>query len=199
LGNGEAWGYNVNDAVLTLRKDYRFDTINIKQAPYIPSEINALVILKPTIKFTDADKLKIDQYIMRGGKIFWMIDNMYAEMDSLFKSQGFIAFDRGLNLEDILFRYGVRLNENLLQDMQCDKLGQLSGDRNNSQSRLVDWPFFPILNGTDHPISKNLDGVRYRKGGRCEKNILIKIISECTSAGCSSKNRFRILSNSARH
>jgi gliding-associated putative ABC transporter substrate-binding component GldG len=160
LGNGESWGYNVDDAVRTLIHDYRFDTINIKQAPYISSAFNALVILKPTKPFSDADKLKIDQYVMRGGKIFWMIDNMYAEFDSLYKSNGFIAFDRGLNIEDILFRYGVRLNENLLQDMQCDKLGQINNDPNNQQTRLVDWPFFPVLNGTNHPISKNLDGVR---------------------------------------
>ena len=158
LGNGEIWGPNVDDAVRTLIHDYRFDTVNLKQTPYIPSAFNALVILKPTTTFSDEDKLKIDQYVMRGGKIFWMIDNMYAEFDSLYKSHGFIAFDRGLNLEDILFRYGVRLNENLLQDMQCDKLGQI--DPNTQQTRLVDWPFFPILNGTNNPISKNLDGVR---------------------------------------
>jgi len=157
LGNGELWGPNVDDAVRTLIHDYHFDTVNLKQIPYIPSAFNALVILKPTRTFSDDDKLKIDQYVMRGGKIFWMIDNMYAEFDSLRNSNGFIAFDRGLNLEDILFRYGVRLNENLLQDMQCDKLGQI--DRNTQQTRLVDWPFFPILNGTNNPISKNLDGV----------------------------------------
>jgi ABC-2 type transport system permease protein len=161
LGNGEGWGYNVNDAVQTLIHNYRFDTVNIRKIPYIPSEFNALVILKPTIPFTDEDKFKIDQYVMRGGKLFWMIDNMYAEMDSLTKVDGFVAYDRALNLEDILFRYGVRLNQNLLQDMQSDKLPQMSNDPNNKQTpRLIDWPFFPILNGTDHPISKNLDGVR---------------------------------------
>jgi gliding-associated putative ABC transporter substrate-binding component GldG len=158
LGHGEGWGYNVDDAVRTLFSEYNFDTFNIKQAPFIPSVIHALVILKPTEPFSDRDKLKIDQYVMQGGKVFWMIDNMYAEFDSLYKSQGFIAYDRGLNLEDILFNYGARINQVLLQDMQCDKLPQMgssSGDK-----RLVDWPFFPILNGTDHPISKNLDGVR---------------------------------------
>jgi len=160
LGNGETWGPNVNDAVRTLIREYRFDTVNIRKTPYIPSAFTAIVILKPTQAFTDADKLKIDQYVMRGGKIFWMIDNMYAEFDSLRKSGGFVAYDRALNLEDILFRYGVRLNENLLQDMQCDKLPQVSNDPNNQQTRLVDWPFFPILNGTNHPVSKNLDGVR---------------------------------------
>jgi gliding-associated putative ABC transporter substrate-binding component GldG len=157
LGNGEAFGFNINDAFRTLRREYISDTFNLKLAPYIPSEINAIVIIKPTIPFTDEDKLKLDQYVMNGGKVFWMIDNMYAEFDSLAKSGGFIAYDRGLNLEDILFRYGARLNQNLLQDMQCDKLPQMN---NNQQARIVDWPFFPILNGTNHPITKNLDGVR---------------------------------------
>jgi gliding-associated putative ABC transporter substrate-binding component GldG len=158
LGHGEAWGYNVDDAVRTLITDYQFDTVNIKSVPFIPSELDAIVILKPTQPFTDADKLKIDQYVVNGGKVFWMVDNMYAEFDSLYKSQGFIAFDRGLNLEDLLFNYGVRLNQTLLQDMQCDKLPQVGGE--GQQPRLVDWPFFPVLNGTEHPISKNLDGVR---------------------------------------
>ena len=160
LGNGEAFGYNINDAFLSLRSNYNTDTINIGQIPFIPSELDALVILKPTVSFSEADKLKIDQYVMHGGKIFWMIDVMYAEFDSLYKSNGFIAFDRGLNLDDLLFKYGARINQNLLQDMQCDQLGQMSGDPNNPQMRLVNWPFFPVLNGTNHPISKNLDGVR---------------------------------------
>ena len=76
LGNGEAFGYNVNDAYVTLRQNYNADTLNLQKEPYIPSSINALVILKPTIPFTDEDKIKIDQYVMRGGKVFWMIDNM---------------------------------------------------------------------------------------------------------------------------
>lgn len=160
LGNGELFGPNVNDAVRTLIQDYRFDTVNVKTIPFIPSEINALIILKPTIQFTDQDKMKIDQYVMRGGKLFWMVDNMFAELDSLRNADGFIAYDRGLNVEDILFRYGVRINQNLLQDMQSDKLPQISNDPNNKQTRLVDWPFFPVLNGTDNAISKNLDGVR---------------------------------------
>jgi ABC-2 type transport system permease protein len=158
LGHGEGWGYNINDAFLTLRKEYNSDTINLKKVPVIPKEINALVILKPTLPFTDDDKFKIDQYVMNGGKVFWMIDNMYTEIDSLHKSGGFIAFDRGLNLEDLLFNYGVRINQTLLQDMQCDFLQQQSSD--GTQRIKVDWPFFPLLNGTEHPISKNIGVVR---------------------------------------
>ncbi|HEU4472578.1 MAG TPA: gliding motility-associated ABC transporter substrate-binding protein GldG [Flavisolibacter sp.] len=158
LGHGEGWGYNVDDVVRTLIANYDFDTVNIRTTQFVP-QFDALVIVKPTQAFTDEDKIKIDQYVMHGGKVFWMIDNMYAEFDSLYKSQGFIAFDRGLNLEDILFNYGVRINQALLQDMQNDKLPQVSNN-GSGQMRLVDWPFFPVLNGTDHPISKNLDGVR---------------------------------------
>ncbi|HZG99715.1 MAG TPA: gliding motility-associated ABC transporter substrate-binding protein GldG [Flavisolibacter sp.] len=158
LGNGEAWGYNVDDAVRTLISEYQFDTVNIKQVPYIQDDYDALLINKPTQAFTDADKLKIDQYVMRGGKVMWLLDNMFAEFDSLYQSNGFVAFDRGLNLEDMLFTYGVRINQMLVQDMQSDKLPQVSAD--GQQRRMVDWPFFPILNGTDHPISKNLDGIR---------------------------------------
>jgi gliding-associated putative ABC transporter substrate-binding component GldG len=158
LGNGEGWGYNVDDMVRTTIKNYSFDTVNVRQTPVIP-QYDALIVAKPTEAFTDADKIKIDQYVMHGGKVFWMIDNMYTEFDSLYKSQGFIAFDRGLNLEDLLFNYGVRINQTLLQDMQCDKLPQVSNN-GSQQQRLVDWPFFPILNGSNHPISKNLDPVR---------------------------------------
>jgi hypothetical protein len=86
-GHGEAFGYNINDAFLTLRSNYNTDTVNIKQAPFIPSQIDALVILKPTQPFSDAEKLKIDQYVMHGGKNFWMIDNMYAEFDSLYNQK----------------------------------------------------------------------------------------------------------------
>lgn len=158
LGNGEAWGYNINDAFTTLRDNYYSDTLNIHEVPYIPKDINAVVIMKPTLPFSNDDKLKLDQYVTHGGKIFWMVDNMYAEFDSLYKSGGFIAFDRGLNLEDLYFNWGVRFNPDLVQDMQCDQLPQV--DQNSGQQRLVNWPFFPVVDGTQHPISKNLDGVR---------------------------------------
>lgn len=161
VGNGETWGYNVDDALRTLIREYRFDTVNLQTDRFIPSVFDALVMVKPTIPFTEDQKLKLDQYLMRGGKLFCMIDNLYDGFDSLYNKDGFIAYDRGLNIEDLLFRYGVRINQALLQDMQSDKLPQVSGQAGQQQqTRLVDWPIFPVLNGTKHPISKNIDGVR---------------------------------------
>ena len=162
-GNGEPLSYNVYDLIeRTLKPNYGFGFVPIDSVPVIPLDFDALVIVKPTVKFTDRQKLKLDQYVMHGGKIIWMIDNLYAEMDSLMRTQSdFIAYDRGLNVEDLLFNYGARINLDLVQDVQCDKLPLAVGNYGDKpQLQLVPWPYFPLLSSySDHPISKNLNNV----------------------------------------
>jgi ABC-2 type transport system permease protein len=162
-GNGEPLSYNVYDLIeRTLKPSYGFGFVPIDSVPVIPLDFDALLIVKPTIKFTDRQKLKLDQYVMHGGTIIWMIDNLYAEMDSLMRTQSdFIAFDRGLNIEDLLFKYGVRINQDLVQDVQCDKLPLAVGNYGDKpQLQLVPWPYFPLLSSySDHPVSKNLNDV----------------------------------------
>jgi len=163
IGNGEPLTYNFVDLIdRTLKLNYRFAFFPLDKAYFIPSEFNAIVIVKPTLQFSDRDKLKIDQYIMRGGKVIWLIDNLYAEMDSLRRKQtDFIAFDRGLNLSDQLFKYGVRINLDLVQDLQCDKIPMVVGNYGGQpQVQLIPWPYFPLLSSSpEHPISKNLGNV----------------------------------------
>ena len=163
LGNGEPLSYNVYDLVeRTIKPNYGFAWVPIDSVPMIPLDFHALVIVKPTKPFNDQQKLKIDQYIMHGGKVIWMIDQLYAEMDSLVRSESdFVAFDRGLNLDDQLFKYGVRINQDLVQDIQCDKLPQVVGNYGDKpQVELIPWPYFPILSSySGHPIAKNLDHV----------------------------------------
>jgi ABC-2 type transport system permease protein len=163
IDNGEPLNYNVFDLIeRTLRQEYRFGFVPIDSVPVIPQVFNALVIVKPTKTFTDEQKLKIDQYIMHGGKVIWLIDKLYAEMDSLMRSHSdFVAYDRNLNLDDQLFKYGVRINGNLVQDLQCDKLPLVVGNYGNQpQMQLVPWPYFPVLSSySGHPIAKNLDNV----------------------------------------
>lgn len=161
-GNGEPLGYTAYDLQNTLHADYNFRVLPIDAVPAIPSLFNAVLIAKPTRPFTDEQKLKIDQYIMNGGKVMWMIDNVFAEYDSLQRSQNeFIAFDRALNLGDQLFRYGVRINLNLVQDLTCDQLPSVIGSVGNKpQIELLPWPYFPLLtNKSGHPVAKNLDYV----------------------------------------
>lgn len=163
LGNGEAGPQNVNDLIQSLRNDYRLAIFNLKQSYPDPSIINTLLIVKPTRSFTDEDKLRLDQYIMHGGKIIWCIDKLYAELDSLMRSQAdFVAYDRDLNLDDILFRYGVRINGNLLQDLNCSKIPLITGYNADGSPKMqrFPWPYYPFLSSpNDNIVSKNLDRV----------------------------------------
>lgn len=163
-GNGEPLSYNVYDLIeRNLRPNYAFRIFNIDSFPSIPAVFSAMIIAKPTQKFTDEQKLKLDQYVMHGGKILWMIDELYAEMDSLRRVQNdFIAFDRGLNLEDILFKYGVRINQDLVQDLNCAKIATTTGGEAGGKPQVqpLSWTYFPLLsNYNNHPIAKNLDYV----------------------------------------
>jgi gliding-associated putative ABC transporter substrate-binding component GldG len=163
LDNGEPFSYNVYDLIeRNLKQTYGFAFLHIDSTPAIPPVFNAIVIAKPAQKFTEEQKLKIDQYIMHGGKVIWFIDNLYAEMDSLQRAQNeFIAFDRGLNIEDMLFKYGVRINQDLVQDLNSDKLPSKIGDMGGKpQFDMLPWPYFPLLsNYNGHPVAKNLDYV----------------------------------------
>jgi ABC-2 type transport system permease protein len=166
LGNGEPLDYRVYDLIEGLRSNYKFgvlplDSVPIDPARFDPSRYNALIIVKPTTKFTDREKLTLDQYVLHGGQIIWAVDQLYAEQDSLRQDRQTIAYDRGLNLEDLFFNYGVRVNPDLVEDLQCASLSMVVGTRGGKpQIEAIRWPYFPLLNGSPtHPISKNLDPV----------------------------------------
>ena len=157
-GNGEPkYGFlPVNDVFETLGRNFIVDTINLKSQPFIPREYNALVIVKPVEKFTDEEKFKLDQYVMNGGNILFLIDVLYAERDSI-QNGDLIAYARDLNLNDLLFRYGVRVNTDLIADKHCDlipvEVGSVGGQ---SQQQLLPWPYAPLLqSGSAHGIVKN--------------------------------------------
>ncbi len=180
LGNGELLGADVYDLLTTMQTNYLLDTITLQSVSYIPKDFDAVVFAKPQTRFTDEDKLKIDQYVMNGGKVLWFIDELNASIDSLQHQESFVAFDKGLNLEDILFRYGVRINQDLVQDMQSDFVPQVV-DR-TGQMQPLGFPYFPLLTPTGaHPIVKNLDLVLSHfassidtvKGGGITKTLLL--------------------------
>ena len=163
VGNGEPIDLTINDLGESLRNDYRLGVFDLSRAYPDASQIDALLIVKPTKAFSEEDKLKIDQYVMHGGKVFWAIDKLYAELDSLMRSQSdFVAFDRNLNLDDILFKYGVRINSDLVQDLNCSKIPVVIGYNPDNSPRMqrVPWPYYPFLSSTNNnAISKNLDRV----------------------------------------
>ena len=161
-GNGEPLNPTVRDLFETMRTNYRFGVIDVNSGRLDADTIAALMIVKPAKPFTEIEKLKIDQYIMHGGNVIWFIDKLYAEMDSLLRVQtDFIAFDKNLNLDDQLFKYGIRINNDLLQDIKSAKqplvVGQLGGQ---PQIERLPFPYYPLVSSpSTNPIAKNLDDV----------------------------------------
>ena len=183
-GNGELSEqqvYDITESVLddnfNLSYYYKVDRFNIKEFPVdsftnLPNLLmqsnrlnsyKAIIIAKPTIPFNNLDKFLIDQYIMNGGKVLWLVDGVKASIDSLQNKLGaFIATKNVLNIEDQLLRYGVRINSNLIEDLRSTKIPIITGYSNNKpQQSYFNWPYSALLvSDSKHVISKGLDGVK---------------------------------------
>ena len=146
-----------------------FETDSIQTIPSIERQqqslnnFSAIIIAKPTIAFNDLEKLFIDQYIMQGGKVLWFLDGVSMDMDSLQGGAPYaIALPKDLAIEDMLFKYGARVNGNLVMDMQADKIPVITGFQGDiPQQSLFPWFYNPlIITKETHSISKNLDAIR---------------------------------------
>ena len=140
------------------KSNYKIGLLDIQKQKAIPSTVNVLLIVKPTTTFTDDEKLKIDQYLVRGGKVICFIDELQAEQDSLSIKSQVVAYERNLNLQDMLFSYGVRINPDLIMDLQCDFLPfAVGGSATNPQYEFLHWNYFPLFESKgNHDINKNL-------------------------------------------
>jgi len=183
-GHGELYEPEVAEASLALTQYYTIDRGQIGGNPGILDDYAAVIIARPTERFKEADKLVIDQYLMKGGRILWLIDPIAVDMDSLMYSSITTAYSRDLNINDLLFNYGVRIKSNLIQDIQRSYIPvntALVG--NPPQFTPLPWAYFPLLQGESHPLTRNLNLVRSEfislldtvKGkGRVDKTILLK-------------------------
>ena len=162
-GHNELSDLQLNDAMRCLSDGYEVGRIDLKIIPFSGlDKLNLLIIPKPDKAFTEAEKYKIDYFVMHGGRILWALDNVSAELDSLRGSGTQYAFPKELNLDDILFKYGVRINYDLIADMSCAqipiRIGSIGGQ---AQLQLVPWLFYPIFVPiSTHPLVKNLDGIK---------------------------------------
>ncbi|MBB6128128.1 gliding motility-associated ABC transporter substrate-binding protein GldG [Mucilaginibacter lappiensis] len=162
-GHNELSDLQLNDAMKSLSDGYKVGRVNLTTITIAGlQQVKLLVIPKPDKKFTELEKFKLDQYIMHGGRVLWTIDQVSAELDSLRGHGGEqLAFAKQLNLDDQLFRYGVRINYDLIADMNCSQIpvttGSLGGQ---AQIQMLPWLFYPIfIPLSKHPIVKNLDGI----------------------------------------
>ena len=164
VGNGEPelGRFNTYDLIENvLKPNYNLFTFDLQASRFLPVEMKVLLIVKPTVSFTDEEKLKLDQYVMNGGKLLVFADRLNAEMDSLQIKNQVTAFDRDLKWNDLFFNFGVRINADLLMDLQCDYLPfDVNG---NGQFELLPWNYFPVMESkSNHPINKGLGFVAGR-------------------------------------
>src|SRR5690606_4479973 len=120
----------------------------------------ALIIASPTKAFNDAEKFVLDQYLMHGGRLLLLMDRVNASMDSVARDDYF-AGPADLNLDDQLFRYGIRVNPDLVQDRRAGMYPVITGEMGGRpRMQLMEWPFFPLIGEfANHPITRNLDAV----------------------------------------
>ncbi len=161
-GHGEFNEYEVLDVTNTLSEYYEVKRGVIGGTYGILDNFKAVIIAGSTMGFSENDKFVIDQYIMKGGKVLWLIDGAKFNMDSLKYSPTTIAMPLNLKLDDLLFRYGVRINPGMLQDAQCAKIGMARrGSDGQSKINLYPWTFYPvILSDNNNEINKYLDVIR---------------------------------------
>ncbi len=168
-GNGQLDIEYITDIMTTLSQHYEVGKIDIKSFPVdtISGEFSlrrqltrinrfdAIAIAKPTKPFNDLDKFLIDQFIMNGGNVLWCIDAVHADMDSLSESPDMLTFPiiDDLRISDMLFRYGVRVNANIVQDLKAAWLSDMK--------RARPWVYFPLITPrVNHPITKDLNAVK---------------------------------------
>ena len=175
-GHGELNENEVYDITRTLQKKYNVKRVTLDEqitalnsrtetkdsSVVINSNYDAIIIAKPTKPFSEKDKFIIDQYVMHGGKVLWLIDPVSATMDSLQTSESTIGNAIDLNLDDMFFKYGLRLNKNLLLDLNSAKIalrtGQMGGQ---AQIEYFNWYYFPLLNAaSNNSIVKNINPLK---------------------------------------
>ena len=165
-GHGELDTLETADVRHALSEFYYIKRVKINQQLKALDGLKAIVIAKPDTTFSEQDKFIIDQFIMKGGKALWCIDPLFTSMDSLRKNPETTAIPYDLNLEDLLFKYGVRINSDMILDIQSSALPvnqSLAGQQ--PRFELKPWIFSPLVAPVNtHPISKNLDLIKIEFG-----------------------------------
>ena len=150
------------DFMRSVAEYYNVSRVNINHKLYALKGADAIVIAQPDSMFDEKDKYIIDQFIMHGGKALWLIDPVYVNRDTLTTRGYSLGFTNDLNLDDILFKYGVRLNPVLVQDLQSAQVPVNVGFKMGQPDfKPFYWNYYPLLlPSSNHPIVKNLDLIR---------------------------------------
>ena len=170
-GNGELHDLLMADFIKQVRENYYIGTFTLDSVAKKPNESLAYlkkydlaIIAKPTEKFSDEEKLVLDQFVMNGGKTLWLIDQVNIEMDSLYNDSGAtLAYPLDLNLNDQFFKYGFRINPTLVKDVMATPIALATGEK-GSATQYTQYPWFysPLIYPTaKNPIVSNVDALKF--------------------------------------
>ncbi|APZ47891.1 gliding motility-associated ABC transporter substrate-binding protein GldG [Polaribacter reichenbachii] len=185
-GNGELQDIYQYSFLSEVAKKYKLAKFTLDSVATNPqqtlqdlSSLDLAIIAKPTQKFTEKEKLVLDQYITNGGKTLWMLDNVQANQDSLFNGGRMLAYPRDLNLTDLLFSYGIRINTTIIKDLYAAQIPLATGNVGNQpQFQNFDWFYHPLVSANpNHSITKNVAPVRLQFANQIDtlKNNIKKI------------------------
>jgi ABC-2 type transport system permease protein len=197
IGNKELESKHVYSFLQTLESSYYIipfdlDSVNTKPIKTLKDlqELDLIIAAKPQETFTEKQKYALDQYTVNGGKSLWLIDNVHAELDSISQKGETLAFRRNLNLTDLFFQYGFRIEPVIVKDMYSANIISLN---ENNQPNQVPWFYNPVvIPKTKHPILNNINPVRFefantislvKQGINIKKTPLLQSSNYSTSSG----------------
>ncbi|MFZ4434964.1 MAG: gliding motility-associated ABC transporter substrate-binding protein GldG [Flavobacterium psychrophilum] len=187
-GNGELHDVLMADFIKQVRENYFIGTFTLDSVAKKPAESLAYlkkydmaIIAKPTEAFSDQEKLVLDQFILGGGKTLWLIDQVNIELDSLYNPSGSsLAYPFDLNLNDLFFKYGIRINPTLVKDVLATPIALATGEKGSgTQYTQYPWFYSPLIYpNAKHPIVSNVDGIKFQftNGMEVLKNDLKKTV-----------------------
>ncbi len=164
-GHGELHPSLTTDLRQTLRQFYEVGPVYLDSLAALPvDKLPVLVVSKPRGPFSDRDLFLLDQYMINGGSIFWMVEKLGASLDSMQGVNQRVPGEYQVNFDDLLFRNGVRVNNDLVLDLECGRIPMVVGQTGDApQMELLPWFYFPVPTGRiNHPIVKSLDRVWFQ-------------------------------------
>lgn len=162
-GHNEPYDEQLAGLTNLVLSKYDLFRVNLPERATSITGYDLLLVTKPTTPFSEREKYLLDQYIMKGGKVAFFLDALRVNMDSA-AGAGTVAIPYETNLNDLLFKYGVRINQNYVADLNCGDFPVVAGNIGDQpQIRMLPWPYFPIItNYGDHPVVKGMDAVMTR-------------------------------------
>lgn len=173
-GNGELEDRYIADFIKTVRDNYFIAPFTLDSVSKTPvqtlehlKKYDLAIIAKPTEAFSDQEKQVLDQYLVNGGKTIWLVDQVNMEIDSLYNETGTnLAFPRDLNLNDMFFKYGIRIRPDLIKDLVATPIILETGEPGSGTQKVqLPWYLSPMIypsQDTNNPIVTNLDGIKFQ-------------------------------------